>query len=184
MRSLNSVLFSAFVACSTLAYAGQMASLDAKYYFGDVAIRSPDGKTSYGKTVSLVKRVIDPDKNQIIEFVLQPPRLPQQKPKEIKTTLTRLANSSEFSAEDDDRTFTGKMNFSGTEWSWDRWTYEIELKNGSRLTGSGTIDSSGLKTEKIFVQPDGTTSVLIKEDLKAIEQREYDRHRAEMICSQ
>ncbi|MBI4924292.1 MAG: hypothetical protein HY843_00075 [Bdellovibrio sp.] len=62
--------------------------LTASYYYGYVNVFSPDGSKPLGKTVSLVKRIINQKEKRIIEAVLQPSRNPNQKPKDIVTTLT------------------------------------------------------------------------------------------------
>jgi hypothetical protein len=46
--------------------------------------------------------------------------------------------------------------------------------DGSKLTGTGLIDSEGIKTQKIFYKPDGIASVLLKENLKIISSKEYE----------
>jgi hypothetical protein len=155
------------------------ALTNTKYYYGDINISSADGKIPYGKTVSLIKRIIEPDKKMITEIVLQPPR-GQEAPHDIKTTLTRLESSNVFSAVDDGRTFEGTLSFEGKEWAWNKWVYDIKLKDGSKLQGEGALDESGIKTRKMFFNPSGQATLLI-EDVKAITSDEYDSRHKRMM---
>lgn len=164
--------------CATSLNRNVAQDVNTKYYYGEVSLSSADGKIPYGKSVSLIKRTVDPAKEVITEVVLQPPRNTQQKPKDINTTLTRIGSSNVFSATDDEHTFDGKLTFAGTDWNWENWTYDIKLLDGSKLNGSGLMDSIGIKTQKTFYKPDGTASVLLKEDLKSINSDEYElRHK-------
>lgn len=174
-------LFFILAACATLPDRKIAQVQDVEYYYGDVNLSSADGKISYGKFSSLVKRIIDPANKTITEIVLQPPRNPQQQPKDINTKLTQIGNSNVFQAVDDGHTFEGKMTFEGSEWKWNQWSYEIELLDGSTLKGTGLIDSEGIKTQKMFYKPDGTASVLLKEDLKSIDSTKYKAHHDQII---
>lgn len=165
-------------ACSSLPKRSPIQESNVEYYYGDVIFFSPDEKTIYGKSVSLVKRIIDPSNNTITEIVEQPPRDRKQQPINIRTVLTRLGNLNIFSAIDDGHTFSGSLSFSGSEWNWDKWTYEIKMSDGSKLDGIGFIDAAGLKTQKTFYKPDGKASVKLKENLNTINSAEYDiRHK-------
>jgi hypothetical protein len=149
-----------------------------QFFFGDVVMTSPDGKVPYGKTVSLVKRQVNPSAKTITETILQAPRDPRQKPKDIVTTLTWVKDSNEFAVRDADGTFAGSMTFAGADWSWNQWTYDITLTDGSRLTGSGSLDSGGIKTEKTLLDPSGKPAVHLQEDLRSIPSEEYQlRHK-------
>jgi hypothetical protein len=151
------------------------------YYFGTVALVSPDGKTPYGKTVSLVKREIRPEENAIVESVIQPPRKPTDNAREFIATMTRIAGTNEFEAADSGQTFSGRLSFEGRDWSLPRWTYDIRLKEGGRILGTGWLESEGIKTEKRFLGPDGKPTISMKEDLRSISRDEYARRRREML---
>lgn len=155
------------------------ASPGTAYYFGDVAFFSPDGNKPAGKTVSLVKRIIKHGGRQIVEIVLQPARDPRQKPKEIVTTMRQVADTKVFQAADREHTFAGSLTFKDD--SFDRWTYDIRLKDGSRIIGEGALDAEGIKTNKTFSSPQGAPIILIKEDLRSITASEYRKHRRELL---
>jgi hypothetical protein len=173
MKLLLLTLSFFILSCASKPIASVPQEANTKYYFGEVLISSPDGKTAYGKSVSLIKRVVDPSQQTISEIVLQPSRDPKQKPKDINTTLKRAGNSNTFLATDDEKKFEGKLTFTGDEWSWNNWTYDIKLADGSKLTGIGVMDLAGIKTEKTFFKPDGKASILIKEDVRVINSEEY-----------
>lgn len=169
--------------CATSLKPQALPEATTKFYFGEVIMSSPDGKIPYGKSVSLIKRTVDPANNTISEIVLQPPRDPKQKPKDINTILKRVESSNVFSAADDEKKFEGKLTFTGSEWSWNNWTYDIKLADGSKLDGVGVLDASGIKTQKTFYKPDGKASILIKEDVKLISSAEYDAQHKKMMGS-
>lgn len=181
MNLIRLALIFFLAGCATAQNRKIAQDTNTKYYYGEVSMSSSDGKTPYGKTVSLIKRTINPAKEIITEMVLQPPRNPQQKTKDIYTTLTRLGTSNVFSVTDDEHTFQGQMTFEGDEWNWNRWTYEIKLLDGSRLKGTGLHDAIGIKTQKTFYKPDGTASVLLKEDLNSINSEEYETRHKQMM---
>lgn len=174
MKLLFLILTFVFVSCANTPSTPVSQQANTKYYFGEVFISSPDGKTPYGKSVSLIKRIVDPSQQTISEIVLQPSRDPKQKPKDINTTLKRAGNSNIFLATDDEKKFEGKLTFAGAEWDWNNWTYDIKLADGSKLTGIGVMDLAGIKTEKTFFKSDGKASILIKEDVKVINSDEYE----------
>ncbi len=161
---------------STVPAAGSTA-----YYYGSVEFFSPDGKTPFGKTVSLIRREIKPLESKIVEAVIQPPRKPSDKPKEFIATMTRVSDTNEFLGTDSENSFTGKLVFEGKGWSLPRWSYDIYLKDGSRITGTGALDSEGIKTEKLFASAAGPPTVLMKENLRAISSSEYVKRRQEML---
>lgn len=183
MRFMYLTIIFLFSACTTMVNSNKPTSANTKYYYGDVMISSADGKTPYGKSVSLIKRTVDPAQDMITEIVLQPPRDPKQKPKDINTVLKRVGSTNVFSTSDDANTFNGKLIFTGTEWSWNSWTYDIKLADGSKLNGKGLHDAVGIKTEKTFYKPDGGASLLIREDLKSISSDEYDSRHKQMMGS-
>lgn len=183
MKHFYLLLVLIFSGCATSLKTQALPAANTQYYYGEVIISSPDGKIPYGKSVSLIKRTVDPANNTISEIVLQPPRDPKQKPKDINTTLKRIESSNVFFASDDEKTFEGKLTFTGSEWSWNNWTYDIKLADGSKLDGVGVLDSAGIKTQKTFYKPDGKASILIKEDVKSISSAEYDAQHKKMMGS-
>jgi len=160
---------------------GCSSSVGTAYYYGQVDFYSSDGKTPFGKTASLIKRDIRPSDNQIIEAVIQPPRHPDEKPKEHIVTMTRVLGTNEFFGTDPERSFEGRQIFEGQGWSLPRWVYDIRLKDGGKLVGKGSLDTEGIKTTKTFFNPQGVPTVLMEEDLRAITMDEYAKRRQEML---
>lgn len=181
MRFVYLAIIFLFSGCTTMLNSNKPTDTNTKYYYGEVLISSPDGKTPYGKSVSLIKRTVDPANSIITEIVLQPARDPKQKPKDINTVLKREGSTNVFSTADDAKTFSGKLTFTGAEWSWNNWTYDIKLADGSKLDGKGVHSEAGIKTEKTFYKPDGVASILIKEDVKYISSDEYNSRHKQMM---
>ena len=184
MRSLAFVAIA--LACGCAGQPSQRASAvppsgSTSYYYGSVEFFSPDGKTPFGKTVSLIKREINPLENKIVEAVIQPPRNQSDKSKEFIATMTRVSDTNEFLGTDPEHSFTGTQVFQGQGWSLPLWSYDIRLKDGGRITGTGSLDSEGIKTNKLFASAAGAPTVLMKEDLRAITSSEYAKRRQELL---
>lgn len=139
------------------------------YYYGTVKYYSSDGTSQMGQTVSLVSRMIDSDKKQIVETVTQPK---ENKPgaNEFTTELNQKTGNS-FTASDAAGTFTGEIIFFGNEWSWASWDYRISLNSGGGITGSGFLTSDGILTNKNLRTQNFEMKIL--EDLKIISESEY-----------
>lgn len=159
----------------TTAVAHEPPQPTTAYYFGTVQTSSPDGAQPYGPPKpGLVQRVIDPARGTIVETVLDRGAL-------RRTTLTRQAETNVFAATADDASFTGTLTMTGEPWAYTGWTYAISMTDGrGRIEGTGTLDATGLRTEKYFVSADGVRRVRIVDDLRPIERAEYDRRLAEL----
>ena len=141
-----------------------------KYYFGEVVTTSPDGTIPFGPAkTSLVKRIISEKSKTITESVKQDGQL-------FDTELKQVNESNKFSVSDKSDSFDGFITFSGENWKWNNWTYDINMKNKSgKRTGSGGIDSEGIKTEKYFSDSAGVKTVRIVEKLNEISSEEYNK---------
>lgn len=148
------------------------------YYFGEATFLSADGKQVFGKTPSLVKRVIQPRFQRINETVLQPPTNPEQLAQDIETSLVRIGKSNDFNVTDNGHTFSGVMRFTGTGWNLPTWTYDLKLRSGGKMVGKGSVGPEGIKTEKVF---QGEHVTMIREDLRPITAEEYARRHQEML---
>ena len=68
------------------------------------------------------------------------------------------------------------MTFSGPEWAWTSWTYDLAISDGSgTLRGSGTLSADGIQTEKMFHAPDGSAQARIVETLTPIDEATYEQ---------
>ncbi|MBW2700723.1 MAG: hypothetical protein JRF33_07860 [Deltaproteobacteria bacterium] len=139
------------------------------YYSGAVLTTSPDGETPLGPPVKvLAKRLLLPAENKIVEEVWLGD-------KHIITTLLRQEGGSIFKATDAGATFEGTLSFTGEDWEWNRWTYDIRLLDGSgKITGRGSKTQEGrLIIEKMFIDPRGLPRARIMEDHKPISQKTF-----------
>lgn len=147
------------------------------YYYGQVSFFSPDGKMPYGNTDSAVKREILDDGAHIIETVTQPGHSHSMRPKEIVTELRRRGKTLIYDASGAGGTFAGTVTFQDPELK--TWSYDIKLKAGGTIKGSGKLSPQGIKTEK---QLSGDVRPMsVKEDLKTVSEREYQMRVIEML---
>jgi hypothetical protein len=152
-------------------------SLAVAWYVGTSTTTSPDGSRPYGppKTVA-VRRTLDPEHGTIDEYVVHPGR-------ELPTKLVRLAGASTFEASDAARSFTGKLAFTGAEWDWDAWTYEITMTDGSgSLRGDGKRTPRTIDTSKVFLGPDGAPKARIVDHLERVDERVFEATRATLLA--
>lgn len=142
------------------------------YYQGTSTTTSPDGSTPYGPPAAvLVRRHVDPAAGIIEESVINNGQA-------FPTTLT-WTQGTEFSASDEGATFRGTVTFSGPEWAWTSWTYDIAMSDGSgTLRGNGSLSADGIHTEKMFHAPDGSAQARIVEALIPIDEATYDELRS------
>ena len=173
MKTNIKILISVFLivlVCSSFKNITNNDILETHYYYGEVKVTSPDGKTPYGPVkYSLVKRTIDEKEKTIIEDV-------RQDGKQFNTKLSQTKEDNVFTATDEDKSFSGTMTFTGDKWKWTNWTYNIEMTNGSgKIVGEGRLTSSAIETIKKFVLPNGKEQVLITEHLNEISKQEYEK---------
>jgi hypothetical protein len=137
---------------------------------------SPDGETPYGPPKTVVaRRTVSPSEGTISEYVVHPGE-------EHPSTLTRVGDTNVFRAEDEANTFEGTVTFEGPEWEWTRWTYDIEMSDGSgSVTGTGRLDGNGMETEKVFSGPDGAPVARITEHLEQIDNETCDTRSREVL---
>ena len=133
-----------------------------KYY-------SADSTSSMGQTVSLVSRVIDSENNIIVETITQPKE--NQVGADEFVTALKLKDRNTFTASDSANTFSGEITFFGDAWSWQSWDYDLTLKSGGTITGSGFLSPAGILTSKDLKT--GNFEMKIIEDLKVISEAEY-----------
>jgi len=164
-------VLSACAGAVTLKAAGGTA-----YYYGQVSFFSPDGKLPYNKTDSAVKREVLDGGARIIETVTQPGSGHSMRPKEFVTELKRRKKTLVYDVSDAGATFTGTVTYKDP--GLKTWTYNIKLKAGGAIKGSGKLSLEDIRTEK---QLSGVSRpMLIKEDLKTVPEREYKMRVDEM----
>lgn len=160
--------------CAGAAAPGAAGS--SAYYYGQVSSFSPDGRMPYGNTDSAVKREILDDGARIIETVTRPGPSPSMRPKEIVTELKRRKKTLVYDASDTGATFAGTVTFQDPDLK--SWIYDIKLKAGGTIKGSGKLSPEGIKTEKQLSS--GGRPMSVKEDLKTVSEREYKMRVSEM----
>ncbi len=146
------------------------------FYYGQVSFFSQNGKLPYGESEAAVKRQILENGSRIVETVTQPGRAPGMRAVEIVTELKRRGKTLVYDAKDAGATFTGTILFKDS--ALKAWTYDIKLKDGGTITGTGELTPAGIKTSKLLggiARP-----MLIKEDLGVIKAAEYVMRVAEM----
>lgn len=164
-------VLSACAGAVTLKAAGGTA-----YYYGQVSFLSPDGKLPYNKTDSAVKREVLDGGARIIETVTQPGSGHSMRPREFITELKRRKKTLVYDATDAGGTFTGTLTYKDP--GLKTWTYNIKLKDGGTIKGSGKLSPEGIQTEKQL--SGGSRPMLVKEDLKTVSEREYKMRVDEM----
>lgn len=148
----------------------------ATYYVGTTATTSPDGQQAYGPARTIaVRRTVDPAGGRIEELVVHPGEV-------FVTVLRRRpGDAAIFDADDQNHSFTGTVSFTGPEWAWTAWTYDLAMSDGSgTLTGSGSGGPGSLDTDKLFVAADGQQRARIREHLEEVDEATYTRTRAEL----
>lgn len=146
------------------------------YYYGAVDHFSPDGKLPYGNTEAAVKREVLDGGARIIETVTQPGSSPSMPPEEYVAELKRRKKTLVYDVSAAGAAFSGTVTFKDP--GLKAWTYDIKLKSGGMLKGSGRLTPEGIKTEKRF--SGGDRPMLFKESLKPVSEREYTRRVEEM----
>lgn len=148
----------------------------ATYYVGTTATTSPDGQQAYGPARTIaVRRTVDPARRLVEEHVVHPGEV-------FVTVLRRRpGDAAVFDATDQNHSFTGTVTFTGPEWAWTGWTYDLAMSDGSgTLRGSGRLTPGSLDTDKTFVGPDGQPRAQIHEHLEEVDEATYTRTRAEL----
>ena len=148
---------------------------EVTYFEGTSTTTSPDGTTPFGPPVAvIVRRTVDPAAKTIEEYVVHPGE-------EHPATMTQREGAV-FAVVDPKGAFSGTLTYQGPAWRYIGWTYDIQMTDGSgAIKGRGEASASAIKTEKQFVDPTGTPRVLIREDLRAIDEGTFQRRLAELL---
>jgi hypothetical protein len=154
-----------------------LAVREVVFYVGTSTTTSPDGSTPYGPPVTVIaRRTVDPDDGTIRELVVHPGRT-------FPTTLERVPGTNDFHASDEAGSFTGTLTFSGREWAWDAWSYDISMTDGSgALRGRGTRTKVGMDTDKTFFDPSGEPRARMREHFDRVDEATFEAKRAELLA--
>ncbi|MBY0515293.1 MAG: hypothetical protein K2P81_00185 [Bacteriovoracaceae bacterium] len=151
-----------------------------EHFTGEVLVYKPKATKPMGKILSIVRRTVDPDAKQIMEEVVQPTK-EIGKAKEITTNFTQIDENGKFKVQDHGKTFMGFVQFQGTPWSWEEWTYDIQLKNGSYIKGFGQFESDEMRTEKRMYSKKGKLLYILKERFREVDAATYKIKRKELL---
>lgn len=154
---------------------GQSAS--TTYYLGEVRMSLPSGQPA-GTSVSLVKRTLLPADNRVVEVVAT---IDAAKPVREYTTVFDVTGAR-FRMKDEEGTFTGEGEFSGSPWEWTGWKYDVVMSGQKgRLQGDDVITPAGLSVRKSFSTTDGVVRMLFAEDLKPVSKAVYEVLRLRLL---
>lgn len=187
-RSLTPSGIAAFVVAVLIGIAlprSVYAVATSAFYAGNVSFSSPDGANTLGGTTSLVKRVTNAAKREIVETVYQPAKAPGAPVTPIVTHLKRKGSTNVFEASDEGKTFRGTVTYDGPEWKWTHWTYAIEMLSGGEptgqtVTGEGEISPYSIKTSKTLSDASGNATLLVREELGRVTPAEFEKLKGEM----
>lgn len=168
------ILF-ALVACSS-AVAQSAKPATIAYYLLDSTIRTANGR-QVGSSVSLVKRITQPDKGTIEEHVLS---LRGSEPgKELVTILKPDGSKVKISAEG----FEGEGTLSGPEWAWSGMQFTVKMPEQKMIVeGKDEFAADRMSAEKRILGADGQPRNLIHEEGPAISAAVYEALHSRLIA--
>ncbi|WAS94805.1 hypothetical protein [Nannocystis punicea] len=176
-RAAFAVLATVAIACKHSEQSTPPPAVAATYYVGTTTTTSPDGAQPYGpaKTIA-VRRTVDSAHDSIEELVVHPGE------QFITTLQRRPGDAAVFAAGDRAGSFTGTVTFTGPEWAWTAWTYDIAMTDGSgELQGTGRLTAGSLDTDKLFISPDGQPRARIHEHLEQVDETIYKSTRDQLL---
>lgn len=132
-------------------------------YSGSTLILEANGR-AVGQAGTLMRRVVDPQKNTILEDVLSYDPRPDQAPQRSLVTITVDGNT--FSVRDKEDAFKGTGEFQGESWQWTAWSSVVELPDGHKITSSDSISDGTILSEKKLYDPSGAHLMTFRDALK------------------
>jgi hypothetical protein len=151
-----------------------------EYYFGQVQFLGPNGKTPYGKSVSLVKREVLPAEGKIVETITEPLNDPDARYEERVIVFTQRGQSSSFDASEVGGGLTGEMNFTGDDWAWEQATFSFNRVTGEEVTGTVVFNPTEMEISKQFSR-ENVVILNAQGILKRISELNYWNYRQKMI---
>jgi hypothetical protein len=148
-------------------------ALPTIYYGGVSSQASTDGKF-LGASEALIKRVLDRQNGTIIDSVLKEKRL-------VQVVFRPTANSNVLSVEHGDGSYSGTLTFTPDPWSATEWTYDLRVRDGTSIEGTGKDNGEALLIEQYVVGADGQRQIQIVERLPRIKQSTYDAKRKALV---
>ena len=180
MRSLQAILLLLLLGIATSTSARPRLPRPAltSYYLGEVKMTSPTGQP-YGSSISLVKRTLRPDENQIVEIVLS---IDAAKPPQEYTTLFTITGNR-FVVRDQEGTFEGRGELIGSMWEWTGWKYSVNMLGTmkGKVEADDALSAAGIVVSKSYYSPDGALRVRFAEELKPISSEMYEILHAQLL---
>jgi hypothetical protein len=163
---LATIVANAFL-CLAVANADDKPAGETTYYFGESRMTTPDGKP-IRTSLSLVKRVVNPNESRIEEHVLS------ITDKESKAFVAIMeVKGKKFTMTERSNAFTGDGELVGEAWKWKEWKSTSKVVGGT-VTSEDKLTDQGLTAKKSFAGADGKVVVQFAESLKPISQQTYE----------
>lgn len=143
-------------------------------YFGGInTLLSPDGKFQ-GASEALIKRVVDRENGTITDSVLDDGRL-------VEVVMRRTDDPRVLSVEPEDGSYAGTLTFTPDPWNATEWTYDIRMRDGTRIEGVGRDNGEALVIEKDVVGADGRVRTRMMDRLPRIQPTIYEAKRRVLV---
>lgn len=161
----------AFFTFVTSAQVSAQTQSKIRYVLGEIKILSPDESVAYGSNVVLAQRAYRPNSNEIFECALV---IDPQRGTNLYKTIAKV-NGSEFTVEDDSKTYYGSGKLFGSAWNWSAWEFSVKLLDGSgSIYAFESFEQNGMTSYKKFMNPKGETQVVMRESFKDMAKASYD----------
>lgn len=145
------------------------------YYLLDSVMSTSSGR-AIGSSVSLVKRVTDPGKGTIQEFVVS---LRGSEPAKEFITVIRPQGSKVAISGDG---FEGTGEVSGPAWAWTGMQFTIKMANPNMvIEGKDDFGADRMSAVKKILGPDGQPRTVFREEGPAIPAAVYDALRSRLL---
>jgi hypothetical protein len=155
------------VLCLAAAYADDKPAGEATYYFGESKMTTPDGKP-IRTSLSLVKRVVNPNESRIEEHVLT---ITDRESKAFVVVME--VKGKKFTMTERSNAFTGDGELVGEAWKWKEWKSTSKVGGGT-VTSEDKLTDQGLTAKKTFAGADGKVIFLFAESLRPISPQTYE----------
>jgi hypothetical protein len=154
-----------------------------QYFAGTSTISGPDGRV-YGKSETLIERVVDPAREQIIERVLAPDRKHPGRFQEFIVDMRVDALRGELVMQERGNAFKGDGKLMGDLWGWNAWQTTSLLPDGTRVEARDRFDNGVLIADKQVLSADGKLQVKVAERHQPIDAAEYERRYFRLMVNQ
>ena len=139
-----------------------------QYFTGQSVTTSPDGSRVYAENSVLVRRLVDPPNAEIVEETWYDTDA-------RVTTMVRQGETDVFDASDNLGSFQGTITYTGPEWEWTGWTYDIQMLDGSgHLDGTGSTDGQTWQSQKTFYGTNDQPQAVVEDTLQMTDEAGFN----------